>query len=117
MSGCQLFEGYGLKTRLKSPVYKCPYRNRPWWPSGLEHVSNSSRHSVADPVSNPHRDYSIDRSESEMACHYSNSRAPGDMCRLQYQTEHRRYQARPMCLSIAIIPILQWRRIDGALVV
>ena len=56
--------------------------NRPWWPSGLEHVSNSSRHSVADPVSNPHRDYSIDRSESEMACHYSNSRAPGDMCGL-----------------------------------
>ena len=51
----------------------------------------------------PARDYNTDRSESEMACHYSNSRVPGDMCSLQYQTEHRRYQARPMCLSIAII--------------
>ena len=28
----------------------------------------------------------------------------------------RRYQARQMCLSIAIIPILQWRRIDGLIV-
>ena len=30
----------------------------------------------------PSRDYDIDRSDSEMACHYSNSRAPGDMCHL-----------------------------------
>ena len=35
------------------------------------------------------------------------------MCRLQYQTEHRRDQACSMCLSIAIIPILQWHSIDG----
>ena len=27
------------------------------------------------------------------------------VCCLQYQTEPRRYQARPMCLSIAIISI------------
>ena len=56
--------------------------NRPWWPSGLERVSNSSRHSLEDPGSNPARDYNIDRSrsESEMACHYSNSRSPGGRC-------------------------------------
>ena len=29
--------------------------NRPWWPSGLEGVSNSSRHSLEDPGSNPAR--------------------------------------------------------------
>ena len=27
--------------------------NRPWWPSGLECVSNSSRRSLKDPGSNP----------------------------------------------------------------
>ena len=51
----------------------------------------------------PARDYDIDRSESEMVGHYSNSRAQGDMCRLRYRTKCRRYQVRPMCLSIAII--------------
>ena len=46
----------------------------------------------------------IDHSESEMAF---------DMCRLQYQTERWHYQACPMCLIIAITPILQWHNIDG----
>ena len=32
----------------------------------------------------PARDNDIDLTESEMACHYSNSREPGDMCHLQY---------------------------------
>ena len=31
----------------------------------------------------PTWDYDIERSEVEILCHYSNSRAPGDMCRLQ----------------------------------
>ena len=35
--------------------------NRPWWPSGLEHVSNSSRHSLKDPGSNPEYGNNIDR--------------------------------------------------------
>ena len=65
----------------------------------------------------PARDYNIDRSKVEILCRYSNSRAPGNMCCLQYRIERRRYQAHPMCLSIAIIPILQWGRIDGAVVV
>ena len=65
----------------------------------------------------PAPDYDIDCSEVELLCHYSNSRMPGDICCLQYQTEHRSYQACPMCLSIAIVPILQWRRIDGIVVV
>ena len=32
------------------------------------------------PGLNPSRDYDIDRSESEMACQYSNSRVPGGSC-------------------------------------
>ena len=52
----------------------------------------------------PSWDYNIDSSEVEILWLYSNSMAPGDMCRLQYRTERRRYQACPMCLSIAIIP-------------
>ena len=32
----------------------------------------------------PSRDYDIDLTESEMACHYSNSRETGDMCHLQH---------------------------------
>ena len=28
-------------------------KNRPWWLSSLEHVSNSNRHSLEDPGSNP----------------------------------------------------------------
>ena len=32
------------------------------------------------PGLNPSRDYDIDCSESEMACHYSNSRVPGGSC-------------------------------------
>ena len=31
-------------------------KNQPWWPSGLERVSNSSRHSLEDPGLNPARD-------------------------------------------------------------
>ena len=31
----------------------------------------------------PARDYDIDRSEVDILCRYSNSRAPGDLCRLQ----------------------------------
>ena len=65
----------------------------------------------------PAQDYDIDRSEAEILCHYSNSRALGDMCCLQYRTKRRCYQACLMCLSIVIIPILQWHRIDGAVVV
>ena len=41
------------------------YTNRPWWPSGLGRVSNSSRHSLKDPCLNPAWDYDIDRSEVE----------------------------------------------------
>ena len=36
------------------------------------------------------------------------------MCHLPNQTERSHYQARPMCFSIVIIPILQWHRKDGA---
>ena len=32
---------------------KIGIKNRPWWPRGLECVSNSSRHSPKDPGSNP----------------------------------------------------------------
>ena len=28
-------------------------KNRSWWPSSLEHVSNSSRHALEDPDLNP----------------------------------------------------------------
>ena len=54
---------------LKSPSF-----NRPWWRSVFEPGSNSSRHSLEDPGSNPRsgQDYDIDPSESEMAsCHLS----------------------------------------------
>ena len=34
-------------------------------------------YTMKDPGLNPAWDYDIDRLESEMACHYSNSRAPG----------------------------------------
>ena len=62
----------------------------------------------------PAQDYAIDLSGVEILCRFSNSRAPCNMCCLQYRTKRRCYQAHPMCLSISIIPILQWRRIDGA---
>ena len=42
-------------------------------------MANSSRHSLVDRVQIPTWDNDIDRSESEMACEYPNSRAPGDM--------------------------------------
>ena len=61
----------------------------------------------------PAWNYNMDSSESEMACHYLNSQAPGDICHLRYRTKHRCYQACPMYLSITINPILQWRRIDS----
>ena len=35
----------------------------------------------------PARDYDIEYSEVEILCRYSNSRAPGDMCRLRYRTD------------------------------
>ena len=65
----------------KTIRYKTIY-NRPWWPSGLERVSYSSRHSLKDLGSNPRsraQNYDIDCSEVEIFCRYSNSRAPGDI--------------------------------------
>ena len=69
--------------------------------------------SIRSQVRIPARDYNIDCSKVEILCRYSKSRA-GDMCRLRYR---RSYQACPMCLSIEIIPMLQWHRIDVAVVV
>ena len=37
------------------------------------------------PGSNPARDYDSDRSELEITCRCSNSRAPGDLLLLQYK--------------------------------
>ena len=63
-------------------------KNRPWWPSGLRrYLKIKQRECLRFQVQIPIRNYNIDRSEVEILCHYSNSRAPGDMCRLQYQTK------------------------------
>ena len=51
----------------------------------------------------PARDYDVDRSEVEILCRYLNRRAPGDMCRLQYRTDHRCYQASPKFLNMSIM--------------
>ena len=48
--------------------------------------SKSSRENALGPGFETPRDYNIDI-EVEILCRYSNSRVPGDMCRLQYQTE------------------------------
>ena len=76
-----------LRMRLVSYFTENSLVNWLWWPSGLERVSNSSRHSLENRVRIPAQDYNIDCSEVEILCPYSNSRAPVDMCRLQYQTE------------------------------
>ena len=65
------------------------WKNRPWWPSGLSlHVSNSSRDrsqvwippkakiymvAIAPAIIYLPTEYDIDRTESKMTCHYSNS--------------------------------------------
>ena len=60
----------------------------------------------------PARDNNINRSESEMACHYSNIRAPCDMCRLRYQTERRCYPALELhswaASSVGVTSTFQW---------
>ena len=45
------------------------------------------------------KEYSIDRSESEMTGPYSNSRAPGDTCCLQYQKKKYKIQIMLFCLA------------------
>ena len=72
--------------------------------SDFESEKKTSHFNDKSQVQIPAWDYDIDHSESEMAF---------DMCRLQYQTERWHYQACPMCLIIAITPILQWHNIDG----
>ena len=52
----------------------------------------------------PAQDSDIDRSEVEILCRYSNSRAPGDKCCLWYRTERRRYQACPMSPVSLVFP-------------
>ena len=43
--------------------------NRPWWPSSLEGVSNSSRRSLKDPGSNPTRGLIIYMDEYTFTCY------------------------------------------------
>ena len=43
-----------ILTHVKKYIKKT-IKDRPWWPSGLERVSNSSRHSLEDPGLNPTR--------------------------------------------------------------
>ena len=64
--------------------------NWPWRPSSLRRYVISLNWYIAclrSQVWIAAWDYDFDRSEVEILCHYSNSRAPGDMCRLGYQTE------------------------------
>ena len=64
------------------------FANRPWWPSGLRrYLKFKERECLRTEVWIPTQDYHIDRSEVEILCHYSNSRALGDMRRLWYRTD------------------------------
>ena len=49
-----------LKLDLEMLLYKNVDINQQWWPSGLNHCSNSSRVAAEDPGSNPARDYNTD---------------------------------------------------------
>ena len=100
------------------------HKNRRWWPSGLSHhVSNSSRDRRLGPRFNTPRDYNIDhpkwktflafkqqdalpteydidRPESEMTCHYSNSRVPGSLRLLTISTRLRHFlNCSSLCVS------------------
>ena len=81
--------------------------NRPWWPSGLR------QHAISQLIVAPEglvripleakiymvaicthynslpTEYDIDRPESEITCHYSNSRAPGNLRLLTISTQVR----------------------------
>ena len=51
--------------------------DRPWWPSGLRrYLKFKKRECLRSQGPIPARDYDIDRSEVEILCLYSNSRAP-----------------------------------------
>ena len=89
-----------LRVSIILKRFKYHWLNRPWWPSGVGRVPNSSRQSLKDPGSNPCLGLWYWSLRSINTCRYSNSVALGDMCSLRYRTKHRRYQARPMCLSI-----------------
>ena len=47
------------------------------------------------PGSNPNQDYNIDHSELEITCHYSNSRAPGDLWSLIVLVSRLKLQTGP----------------------
>ena len=62
----------------------------PWWPSVLRHYVISLNWYMAclrSKVLIPARDYNIHRSEVEILCRYSNSRAPVVMCHFWYRNE------------------------------
>ena len=64
-------------------------KNRPWWTSGLRlHAISQLIVATEGPglESQLGIRITIDCSELGIACRYSNSRVPGDMCGLQYKT-------------------------------
>ena len=84
-----------LKRHLSLPFNRTPGRSKGYQlmfisnrPSGFNSSTMFKRSwRLRTQVWIPAQDYNIARSEVEILCLYSNSRAPGDMCCLRYQTE------------------------------
>ena len=81
INGPQLFEFFYKKVIENISTKNKVNWNRPWCLSGLRrYLKFKKRECLWFQLQITARDNKIDRSEVEILCRYSNSKAPGDMC-------------------------------------